>query len=118
MTTQSQLILVCEKLLGWRYKESSDKKHGDFSWYSPQGFEMQGEPPPLTLDLMHECWLKLTPEQKKECLWHLWNIVTNELATAPKSEFLSWGTGAVINLEDSTKEQRLAALVETIGGMK
>lgn len=70
--------------------------------------------PPLTLDWMHSCWLKLPPEQKEVYIWNLWNLVTDMPFSTPSPELLSWGTGALIILENSTAEQRLAALVETI----
>jgi len=110
MTVQEQLILVCEKLLGWKHFNrylGSDKVETGI-W---KGFDEYGklsELPPLTLDLMWECEKRLA---------HLYpNYVQELFKLAPNDPDLDPRT--LWPLIHATAEQRLAALVETIGGMK
>ena len=107
MTTQSQLILACEKLLGW-------KRSGEYWIRNSEGIKHE-DLPAITFDLVHELWSKLTPEQKESYIRKLGDIVCKyglpSIVRALTYEDF-------IKLEDATAEQRLAALVETIGGMK
>jgi hypothetical protein len=85
MTQQEQLILVCEKLLGWK----------------PNPYVL----PPLTLDLMWEIIGKLTPRQL-----HRFCVIIG-LKTMPNG-WQDWrDTSALFTL---TKEQILNSVVEAI----
>src|SRR6266705_867547 len=97
MTTQSQLILVCEKLLGWKrcgeawIRNSEGIKHKDL--------------PPLTVDLMWEIIGKSNPEQ-----FHRFCVIIG-LKAMPNG-WQDWrDTAALFNL---TKEQLLNSAVEAI----
>ena len=114
LTQQDQLILVCEKLLGWRRCETS----GSECWIAPDGnHTTNGRTtlPPLTLDLTWECEEKLSKEEFTYKDGFIWS---------QRCEYMSQLERIVVKESDhiqcnfefyhASKEQRLAALVETI----
>jgi|SRR6266436_5958113 len=101
MTLDEQLVLVCEKLLGWIFGVS-------YNEFWRKGHETFTKLPPLTLDLVHECEQKLNADQRVQYYYNLLKVITGGYTrTETDFAFLC-----------ATAEQRLAALVETIGGMK
>src|SRR6267142_5617866 len=84
MTTQDQLILVCEKLLGivphsFYCLHCRECKKPTETGHCPHcGEKLHKDLPPLTLDLWHECWLKLTPEQKRVCIGNLLQLALTD----------------------------------------
>jgi len=124
MTTQSQLILICEKLLGWKFRYSyKDSRYLKFdktriqAWHSPLGVrhgshtsDPNGALPPLTLDLIWDCEERLTIPQSIE--------YEKQLEKAVNGNFIHGETCLIVPSWHATAEQRLAALVETIGGAK
>jgi len=107
MTIQSQLIFVCEKLLGWKNcRFDGESPCGN----APDAFGSWRQLPPLTFDLVHEFWLKLKPEQKRAFFDYLYEGTKSDEET--EAEYWS----VMIVIQDSPLEQRLAALVETIKG--
>lgn len=63
--------------------------------------------PTLTLDWLHECYLKLSPEQKARFVSNLYRIVV------PKAELPSLHD-CFVRMESANKEQRSDALLKTI----
>jgi len=101
MTPLSQLIFVCEKLLGWKNcRFDGELPCGN----APDAFGSWRQLPPLTLDLVHECALALK---------------SGKLLNEPMyySSYLdglkdNYGDYAI----DATAEQRMSAIIETIKG--
>lgn len=137
-----QLMLVCEKLLGWKWyrhpsANSLKNPHYRFlahqvcheidqapQWMIPA--DMTEKPcsleymenefffPKLTLDLMWECQQKLSGRQ-----WNEYCIRLERTGEAPDNwEKINPSVVISAKLVNATAEQRLAALVATIGGME
>lgn len=117
MTTESQMVALLE-WLGWK----PDKINGEGYWIPPgctqaaQGCYYTLKPPPLTLDLMHESvrhlrykvgdqfqWLEYT-RQLFQVIWERTAKSDDCVLDAP-----AW------DVIEATKEQRLEALLRTIG---
>jgi hypothetical protein len=105
VTIEEMRIKVCE-WMGW----TCDK---DGYWTHPVD-EMRhfpgrcsGCPPPLTLDWLHECWLKLTLTQKQVYLRNL----SHTLACSAVHHCNIFD---LVEIEDATAEQRLTALYKTV----
>lgn len=126
MTIDEQRIFVVEKLLGWTH-ESAGKD--SFNVPYPQFWRKEHETftslPPLTLDWLHVCEMQLMRLGIKghEYILHLWEIT----GLQKNNGFLLPLPNDVpeINLMiekiwqlwvSASKEQRLAALVETLKG--
>jgi hypothetical protein len=102
MSIDDQRIFVCEKLLGWKYEDSSITAFGVEqplkAWHF-NGVKQSLGIPPLTLDWLWECAKALPKDKMTEYHTHLYN-----------------DCGGMSNAIEATAEQRLAALVQTIGG--
>lgn len=98
MTTDEQRIFVCEKLFGWKPPDQIVEGYSFQDWVDDLPF--------LTLDWLHECWMKLMPEQKLNYINHLLALVLTD------EYFPVYST--MIALEDATTEQRLTALVQAL----
>jgi|SRR5882672_3568565 len=114
MTTTEQLIFVCEKLLGWKYLPSSQDGELEpcYKWMSPAGIHAVGQfhdsLPPLTLDLIWECEEKLDDVQQRK-----YAMIVHKRVNAGDT----FGRGLnYFRVKHATKEECLAALVETIKG--
>ncbi len=113
MTTDEQLVLICEKLLGWKNcRFDGESRCGN----APDAFGSWRQLPPLTLDLVHECetvlqTMGIYPEHYAAKLM--------EMVPRRKTTVSGQRTSHMSHYFDlihATKEQRLEALVETIKG--
>jgi len=120
MTLDEQLVLVCEKLLGWkpfkvRIDDEWSPNDGEYRTWWKDSCGLESPLPPLTLDLMWEC------EMQAMELWgfgfqatyllHLQNEVERMRRDLNHEQISVW-------MMCATKEQRLTALVETIKGTR
>lgn len=116
MKAEAQIVALLE-WMGWRFvpiqlAHQIDKWPTNCSWRNPKGEPAtHDDAPPLTLDLMHEAENKLTNEQRRFYIHML--IAVHPLHYDPFQS--DDGYMRVFHLANATKEQRLEALLKTIG---
>lgn len=106
MTQEEQLIALLE-WMGWtKFDECSDQGMSYWRAIDPKTGRRHSIPP-LTLDLMHEAELRLFADQ-----WEKYGVELERLVV--HKDETDW---AVIKfrIANATKEQRLEALLKTIG---
>jgi hypothetical protein len=122
---EGQRSFVCEKLLGWKRGIHEEQSFADPSktikserWISPNGMA-ERKLPPLTLDLIWECEEKLKERGDYQLLNRYAGILHDLLEDAVFNRELAQDSNCIPDVYGfewihASKEQRLAALVETL----